>query len=163
MFVKKRGSKKNPKTRQGIILKITNSRKTYIPLYLMIIILIAVLIYVKTKGNPINDLALKLVILFSAISLIYTEIHRLYNVYEINNNSLVHTMGIITKRARKMDLSAISDLYVVQTIWQRMLLYGNVEVRMFSGENPTYIRNINNPSKFVDIVLKKISEEVGEE
>lgn len=140
------------------ILKIRNSRKLYIPIYLMIGALILSLVYIETSGKALNDIAVKSIILFSLICLIYTEVHRIGNLYEINRNSLVHTMGYFTKRSRRMDFSAISDLYVVQNIWQRLFLYGNIEVRLFSGEDVTYIKNINSPSRFVEILLTKINK-----
>lgn len=140
------------------ILKIRNSRKMYIPIYFMVGVLILSLVYIEASGKPLNSIAIKSVILFLLACVIYTEVHRIGNLYEINKNSLVHTMGYFTKRSRRMDFSAISDLYVVQNIWQRLFSYGNIEVRLFSGEEITYIKNINNPSKFVEILLTKINK-----
>lgn len=158
MIQKKRSTKK--KTGNEVILKVRNSRKTYILIYFMIIILIAILVYIKIIGKSLDPLAFKLVLAFSVASLIATEIHRLYNVYEIDENSLVHTMGYLTKKSRKMDFSAISDLFIIQNLWQRLFSYGNIEVRMFSGETSTHIKNINKPAEFVDIVLGKINREI---
>jgi len=154
-------SKRKEALKKRVLIKTTNSRKVYLFIYLMIIILIGVIIYIKATGRPLNSYAIKLVIGFVIASVIATELHRRYNTYEVDEGSLVHTMGILTKRSRKMDFSAISDLYVIQTLWQRMLSYGSVEVRLFSGENTTHIKNINNPSTFVDIVLSKINREIG--
>ena len=148
--------KKQPKP----ILRITNSRKVYLWIYLMILILIAVIIFIKLTNRSLNPLAIKLVLTFVVISIIVTELHRKYNTYEIHENALIHTMGILSKRSRKMDFSAISDLYVDQNLWQRLLSFGNIEVRLFSGENTTYIKNVNNPSDFVEIVLRKINQEM---
>ena len=141
-----------------VLIKTTNSRKIYLFLYLMILILIAVLIFIKITNRPLDIMALKLVAAFVIALAIATELHRVYNIYEIHDNSLIHTQGILSKHSRKIDFSAISDLYVIQNLWQRILSYGNVEVRLFSGENTTYIKNINKPSEFVEIILRKINQ-----
>ena len=142
-------------------LKVRNSRKTYIPIYLMIIILISILIYLTVMKKPLNSLTFKLILAFSLISISASEIHRLYDSYELIRSSLVHTKGYFTKESRKMDLSAISDLLIVQNIWQRIFSYGNINVTLFSGENAIQIKNINNPSHLVDKILERLNREVS--
>lgn len=140
------------------ILKVRNSRKLYIPIYLMILILFLAVGFIKISGKEINDLAFKMAIGFSAILILITELHRLSNSYEINSDALVSSSGILNKKIRKADLVSISDVGLNQTLWQRMLGYGNISARMFSQESATNIKNVGNPSNFVDFLGKKMRE-----
>lgn len=142
----------------GDLLRIRGSRKIYFPLYLMIFILIVAFAYAKFSGKEVNLLALKLAVAFSSICLLFTEIHRLGSLYEINSNSLISTKGIFSKTERRVDLVSISDADSKQSLWQRILNYGNVRARLFSKESTTWIKNINNPSHFADFLEKKMNE-----
>ena len=152
---------KNKKKVKENKLRVRNSRKVYIPAYIMIIILVSTLIYVQVAEKPINDLALKIAIIFSITVLLTTEIHRLGNSYEIGDNSLIHKKGYFTITFTRLQFGAISDSDVRQNPWQRIFHYGNVEVHLFSKENRVLIRNINKPSYFVNFLHKKIRESGG--
>ncbi len=138
------------------IIKSNNSRKLYIPFYLMLIILLGTIFYIRVNNKPLNYLALVMVIAFSVIIILGTEIHRLYNTYKITENSLIHIMGYFTKQSKRMDFNAISDFYIVQNLWQRIFSYGNIEVRLYSGDTTISVKNINNPSQFIDIIEQRI-------
>lgn len=138
------------------ILKFSNTRKHYLLFYLMIIVILGIIIYIKIINKPINNFALLLSIIFCILIFLGTETHRLYNSYEINQNSLVHTVGYLTKKSKRMDFSSISDFYIIQDIWQRMLSYGNIDVRLYSGETTMNIRNINHPKHIIDIIEKRM-------
>ena len=116
----------------GEVLKVRISRKLYIPIYLMILILFLAVGFIKISGKEINDLAFKMAIGFSAILILITELHRLSNSYEINSDALVSSSGILNKKIRKADLVSISDVGLNQTLWQRMIGYGKISARMFS-------------------------------
>ncbi len=150
------------------IMKARTSRKLYIPLYILVFILIAVVIYLKVSGLSVNPLALMGVVIFSIISFLFIEIHRLRDLYEINPNSLVHSHGILNKRIKSVDFFAISDSDVSQHLFQRLFNFGNVNVRLFSGkDSATAIKNINNPRKFArfleESMNKKRKERGGNE
>lgn len=140
----------------GNILRTRTSRKFYVPFYVMIVILVFILIYIQVTGRPINSLALKIALVFSIIILIVTEVHRFGNSYEINDNSVIHKNGYLTILSKRLEFGAISDSDVTQNPWQRILSYGNVEIHLYSKENKTMIRNINNPNGFVDFLQKKM-------
>lgn len=156
----KKRKKGSDKTDKNIlvrdILRVRNSRKIYIPFYLMIIILVAVVIYIKLSGKPIDDTAFKLSLAFIIAVLIATEIHRLGNYYEINDNSVVHKNGYFSIVLKRLEFNAISDSHTNQTLLERLLSYGDVEIHMFAKENNLIIKNINNPFKFVEFLGSKM-------
>ncbi|MEK6872576.1 MAG: PH domain-containing protein [Nanoarchaeota archaeon] len=138
------------------ILRVRNSRKIYIHFYLMIIILVGVVIYTKLSGRPLDDAAFKLSLAFIIAVLIATEIHRLGNYYQINDDSVIHKNGYFSIVLKRLEFNAISDSHINQTLLERFLSYGDVEIHMFSRENNLIIKNINNPFKFVEFLGSKM-------
>lgn len=144
-----------------ITLEARTSRKLYIPLYLMIFALAVALIYIKINEKPLNNLALKLIFFFSLIIIIATEIHRLYDSYEIANTSVFHRKGFFTVITKRIQFGAISDSDVKQNLWQRIFSYGDVEIHMYSRESRAIIKDINNPGGFVKFLQDKMSKSGG--
>lgn len=158
MFGKRRYKKKSIEKNT---LKVHNSRKIYIPVYIMIFVLIGTVIFIKYNGLKLNNYVWWVVIIFVILAIKYTEIHRFTNWYKITPDSLVHKQGILNKKIKNLDLSAISDIDIYQNFWQRMLGYGNISVRLFSEVSHTEIKNINDPVKFGNILEKSISLKGG--
>ncbi len=135
-------------------LHVRNSRKMYFPIYLMVFILIFIIGYIKYNGLALNNIALILGIIFIIFAIKSTEIHRFLNLYEINNNFVVHTSGIFSKKVKNIELTSISDVRIDQNLWQRIMGYGNIYVSLFAEVN--IVRNVNNPRKFVNFLEKKM-------
>ncbi len=76
-------------------MKVSNSRKLYLPIYFMILILIAVVIFIKYNDLNLSTPVLILVGLFIFSAIKFTELHRWSNSYEINKDSFVHNKGIL--------------------------------------------------------------------
>jgi len=137
-------------------ISVYSSRKVYIPIYFMTIVLVIAVIYLIINGFELNRYALIGITLFVLGSIKMTEIHRLTNKYEIGEVTLDHIHGLFSKISRKLDFFAISDLDVSQSPWQRMLKFGDVNVRLFSKESVAKIKGINNPTRFADILQRRI-------
>lgn len=140
------------------VMKVRTSRKAYLFIYFMIIVLIITVIFIKISGKQLNITLLYAVLIFSGILIIFIEIHRLGFFYKVTDVSLVYSKGIFARTVRKVDLSSISDADSKQTSWQRMLNYGDVDARMFSKDSTLTIKNVNNPEKFADFLEKKMNE-----
>ncbi len=140
------------------VYRTRNSRKLYIPIYVMIFILFGTIAFIQFSGRELNILALQATIIFSFLVLLITELHRFNNLYEIHSNALVHVKGLLKKVIRRTDLLAVSDADQSQNLWQMMLRYGNVSVRVFSQDSTMYVRNIDNPSAFIEFLEDKMSK-----
>ena len=151
---KRRGPKSN-------VMKVRTSRKIYIPIYLMIFVLVSAVVFIKYRGFLINKYVLILVVVFIVLAIKYTEIHRFSRWYEVNSNSLVHKEGILSKKIKNLDLCAISDIDVSQNLWQRLLGYGDISVRLFSEVSHTEIKNINDPAKFGNFLEKMMGAKMN--
>lgn len=145
---------KKEKIYDGEFLKIRNSRKLYIPSYFMIIFFIFFLAYIKITNRPLNDVSFKLVLLFIVLVIIVTEIHRLGNLYEVNDKSVIHTKGYFSTVSKRIEFGAISDIDILQGPWQRIMKFGHVVLFKFS-EGPI-LKNINRPKDFVDYIQVKM-------
>lgn len=141
------------------VFKVRNSRKVYFLLYLMAVILLIAVTYIKISGRPLDDMAFKLVLAFVIAVLIATEIHRLGNSYEITENSVVLRKGYFTIISKRIEFGAISDIDVKQNLWQRLLSYGNVQIFKFSEKS--IIKNINKPFKFVSFLSERMRSTPG--
>jgi len=143
------------------ILKTSNTRKLYIPFYAMAIILLITLAYIKINNLPLNPAAIRLAFGFLVFIIIVTEIHRLGNAYEINDTSIIHRKGYFTIETKRIQFGGISDSEVKQNIWQRLFLYGDIEVHMYSRESKALIKNINKPFRFVNFLQNKMKQSGG--
>lgn len=137
------------------VLVARNSRKVYVPVYLMILILLSAVAFIKIKGFNLSLLAIISVSIFTILGFKVTEVHRLGNKYEINPLSLIHTQGYFSTHSKRVDLDSISHMEVMQTAWQRLLNYGDVEVMMFA-EKATTLKNINHPHKVATLFEEKM-------
>lgn len=137
--------------------KIQNSRKIYIPIYMIIIILFGTIAFILFSGKELNIIAVQITLVFTLVLVVSTELHRFSNRFEIEPNALVHIKGILKKITRRTDLLAVSDASISQNLWQMMLGYGNVSVRVFSQDSTMPVKNINNPLKFIEILENRMS------
>ena len=136
------------------LLVINNSRKAYIPVYIMIILVLSIMVYIWNNNLNINKYSILLVILFFIIALKYTEIHRMIHRWEITQDNFIHVSGLINKRVKKLDFFAISDIEVSQTPWQRLLGYGNINIHQFS--EVVSLKDINHPQRVADLLENTI-------
>lgn len=140
------------------ILHVSNSRKVYVFIYLMMIIVAGLIVYIKVMDLPLNKNAFIGAVSFIVLGILITELHRKRISYEITLLYLIHNKGILSKKSKKILLESIVDIDLNQKLWQRLLGYGNVEVHAASGANIIKVKNINKPEKFVDILEKQVSE-----
>jgi hypothetical protein len=142
----KKHKKKGKKSEN--ILKTHPSRKIYLPLYGMGLIILIIIGMIKLDGGEISSLALISSIIFILLIIKGTEIHRIYHTYIIKRDALIYINGIFNRTVQDLDLIAISDFYIKQTPLQLMLNYGDIGLKMFSRQNVVIIKNINRPTYF---------------
>ncbi len=139
-------------------IKIRNSRRIYIPVYIMILILLGIVAYIKINDLPLDRTALIGVIVFVILGIKFAELHRLFHSYEITPRYVVHTFGYVSKDMKRIFIPTISDLILKQNGWQRLLNYGNIEVHRYSDGSAIDLNNIPSPSKLLKILENRLSE-----
>lgn len=134
------------------VMRVRGSRKKYIPLYLMVIAVIVFLVIINNNGVEMSRFLFAFSIVFIILVLKFTEVHRFYNLYEINPGFLVHRKGIFNVKTRSVNFGSVSDLDVRQNPWQWLLGFGDVHVRIFSEDTEEVIKDINKPHKFAEFL-----------
>lgn len=140
---------------------ISNSRKVYLWVYLMIIILIAIIVFIKFYDSPLNNFVLIGVGIFIVLGIFFTELHRQIDSYKITSNYLMHSNGILSKETRKILIQSIVDIDLRQNFWQRLLNYGTIDIHSVSGANLIKVEKINKPNKFVDVLETRMNEGIN--
>ena len=138
--------------KRDYILRVRRSRKSYTLAYIFIIAIIAGLIYAYQKGFNMGWKVLLIAgaTIFFTIKL--TEVHRYKDWWAITESSIVQSLGIFSKNLRAIDFGSISDIDVDQSLYQRILNYGDVNIRLFQNETSIRVNNINKPENFLDII-----------
>lgn len=149
---KKRLMKEKKKNIENNSYKFRISRKSYWVFYLMILFVIGYLLYIFFTGLNINQYAFGFALIFVLGAVKLTEVHRLNYLYKLTPTSLVYSQGIISKSIKNVDYYAISDVEVHQSLIQRILNYGTVNVKLFSTDSMTSIKNINDPEAFAQLL-----------
>ena len=144
---------------EGEVLKIRISRKVYLPIYIMIFILFVTMGVIKFQGKDVSIVAFRSVLAFSIAGMLWAEVHRLKNKYEINDHAVVHVKGLLFKTIKKTDIHALSDAQLSQNPWQTILGIGNVSANAFS--EITSLKNINSPHKVINFLEEKMNRKSG--
>ncbi len=140
---------------------IHNSRKVYVFIYLMIIIVVGLVVYIGIMDLSWNKYVLIGAGIFVLLGVLITEISRKRVGYEISSLYLVHIKGIVSRKSKKILLESIVDIDLNQNLWQRLWGYGNIEVHAASGANVIKLKNLNKPEKFVDMLEEQVNETVN--
>ena len=145
---------------EGEVLSIRSSRKIYIPVYAMILILFFTIGTIKYQGKDVNGFAFKSVVAFSIIGFLWTEMHRLRHKYEITDNAVIKTRGIIFRAIKKTDIHALSDAELKQNPWQMILGIGDVSANAFSELN--VLKNVDKPHDVIKFLETKMVKKVAQ-
>ena len=137
---------------------IRTSRKGYLSFYFMIIIIIALIIYVKIKGLPFSEPLFVLAILFVVFTIKFIEVHRILHHYDITPSALEKVEGFFVQKVKRMHYYSISNLHLTQSLWDKLLGIGTIEISQFSETIRTEIKKINKPKEFI----REMSDMIGQ-
>lgn len=143
--------------KERYLIKVRRSRKRYVLFYFMAFCVLGVLIYFMFNDYKINPVVLILSLLYVALTVKLTELHRVKDWWAITDHSLVQSTGIFNKNIREVDFSSISDLDLEKPLFKRIFNYGNVNVRLFLNDSAVKILDINRPEEFVKDLENLIS------
>ncbi len=75
--------------------------------------------------------------------------------YMITNRRVIQTEGIITKRVIDSSLEKVNDVALIQSIWGRLLNYGDIEIMTASEMGVNRMQRIKNPLGFKTAMLNQ--------
>ncbi|HYG82445.1 MAG TPA: PH domain-containing protein [Pyrinomonadaceae bacterium] len=87
----------------------------------------------------------------------YYHVKRNMVEYKLTNHKIEIDEGFIARTTRNLPLRNIQDVTVSSSIFQRVLGYGNVVIDNASElGGSTVLRNIHNPRKYADLLLREL-------
>lgn len=140
------------------IMKVRIARRSFLGIYLMILIVIFLMGYLNYSGIRPGTIAWVVSGAFVYFSIKYVEYHRWKDWWAVTDRSLIQSKGIFSKNVREIDFSSISDLDLEQAFFKRILNYGNVNVRLFLNETSIKIINITRPDEFIEKLQSLIND-----
>lgn len=75
--------------------------------------------------------------------------------YMITNRRVIQTEGIITKRVIDSSLEKVNDVALIQSIWGRLLNYGDIEIMTASEMGVNRMQRIKDPLGFKTAMLNQ--------
>jgi uncharacterized membrane protein YdbT with pleckstrin-like domain len=117
----------------------------------MFFAILVVCVYLTAKGQlALPALAASAIIVFLGVNL--TELHRVWQNYEVNPGTVIHTRGIISKKSRRIDLFAINSVSVHQTLYQRIFGIGDIHIHVANASHVTVLKNLREPKLFAQTI-----------
>jgi uncharacterized membrane protein YdbT with pleckstrin-like domain len=132
-------------------IKTNNSRKLYIPYYVTFVGILVVCVYLTIQGRlALPALGAAAVMVFVGVNA--TELHRIYQGYEVNPACVIHTKGYISKHSKRIDLFAINDVAITQTIFQRIFNMGDIHIHVANASYQTVLKDLHAPRVFAQTI-----------
>ncbi|HLD01217.1 MAG TPA: PH domain-containing protein [Candidatus Nanoarchaeia archaeon] len=147
-----------------VLAKYCRTRKAYLVEYSCGFLLLGLLGYSKLNGDYIAPGVTLLIGGTGLFSLLLAEYSRLITRYKITRSKITIVHGFIKRQKKNVyfhPLGFVPDLNVKQGRLQRILGYGSVFLRGTQG-NVFEIRNVNNPSKVLDLIEDLIKKNKNE-
>lgn len=87
---------------------------------------------------------------------IYKHILGRREVYTLTNHKLEMRYGLIAKTVQSIRLTKIQEVTVTNSVWQRLLKLGNIEIESASEMGKTTLAQIRNPDRYANMILSEL-------
>lgn len=87
---------------------------------------------------------------------IYHHVQRNHTVYTLTTVKVEFANGVFSKSSRNIPLRHIQDVSVNQTLKERVLGIGDIEIDSATIEGTMPMRNISDPRKYADLILNEL-------
>ena len=139
---------------EEILYRAYVTRLTLAPL---VAVLAAALVIAAVSWFQFQNLPAALVALAVAVvaGLIFAwkDFIRRANDYVLTNHRIIQEIGVLSRRSMDSRLDKINNVEHRQTLWGRLLSYGDVEIDTASETGAALFRNISHPLPFKNAIL----------
>jgi uncharacterized membrane protein YdbT with pleckstrin-like domain len=139
---------------EEILYRAYVTRLTLAPL---VAVLAAALVIAAVSWFQFQNLPAALVALAVAVvaGLIFAwkDFIRRANDYVLTNHRIIQEIGVLSRRSMDSRLDKINNVEHRQTLWGRLLNYGDVEIDTASETGAALFRNISHPLPFKNAIL----------
>ena len=143
------------RSRQHWLALLAKSRQALV-LWFIAIVLIVVVIFFNVQPGLARDLiSLAIIVLFALGLIIF--LYRLWQWwaqdYIVTNRRLLKVTGILNKRSADSSLEKINDAILSQSLWGRMLNFGNLEILTAADQAVDRYFMLASPKEFKKVML----------
>jgi uncharacterized membrane protein YdbT with pleckstrin-like domain len=138
---------------EEILYRAYITRLTLIPVVVvgaLALVLAAVAYHVQ---QPVVALVLLAVAVIAGLVFFWKDFVRRANDYVLTNHRLIQESGILSRRSIDSRLDKINNVEYRQSLWGRLLNYGDVEIDTASDAGISVFRNISHPLQFRNAIL----------
>src|SRR5688500_9792405 len=143
------------RTRQHWLALLSKSRDALL-LFLIGIALLVVVVWFNVQRGLLRDILSVLALVVFVLGLLIF-LYRLWawwaQDYVITNRRLLKVTGILNKRSGDSSLEKINDAILSQSVWGRMLNFGNLEILTAADQAVDRYYMLNNPKEFKKVML----------
>jgi hypothetical protein len=125
-------------------------------LFLLGILLLIAIVWLNVAPGLVRDLLSLAAIVMLAVGLViflYRLWHWWAQDYMVTNRRLLKVTGILNKRSADSSLEKINDAILSQSLWGRMLNFGNLEILTAAEQAVDRYYMLNNPKEFKKVML----------
>ena len=139
---------------EEILYRAYLTRLTLIPVAVAggIALVIAAVAWFHFQSAP-GALILVAVAAIAGLLFVWKDFARRANDYVLTNHRLIQESGILSRRSIDSRLDKINNVEYRQTLWGRLLNYGDVEIDTASDAGVAVFRNISHPLQFRNTIL----------
>jgi uncharacterized membrane protein YdbT with pleckstrin-like domain len=139
---------------EEILYRAYLSRLTLIPVAVVagIALVLAAVAWFHFQSAP-GGLILLAVAAIAGLAFLWKDFVRRANDYVLTNHRLIQEAGILSRRSIDSRLDKINNVEYRQTLWGRLLNYGDVEIDTASDAGISVFRNISHPLQFRNAIL----------
>jgi uncharacterized membrane protein YdbT with pleckstrin-like domain len=119
-------------------------------------LIVAAVVWFKPQHGPYSGVAALVAVavaLVAGLAFAWKDFVRRANDYVLTNHRLIQEVGILARRSIDSRLDKINNVEHRQTLWGRLLDYGDVEIDTASERGETVFRTIGHPLAFKNAIL----------
>lgn len=141
-------------TGETIVFRAHPSRIGLVPPIALAVVIAAVgLVLYHQTGSPIAPLVAGVIVVVALISALAQLVRLRSNEYILTTHRLIEQYGILSKRSVDSYLSKINNVEHSQSLWGRLLGFGDVMVDTASKDGITVFPRIAHPIEFKRAIL----------
>ena len=139
---------------EEILYRAYVTRLTLAPLVAVLAaaLVIAAVSWFQFQNAPAALVALAVAVVAGLI-FAWKDFIRRANDYVLTNHRIIQEIGVLSRRSMDSRLDKINNVEHRQTLWGRLLNYGDVEIDTASETGAALFRNISHPLPFKNAIL----------
>jgi membrane protein YdbS with pleckstrin-like domain len=139
---------------EEILYRAYVTRLTQAPLVAVLAaaLVIAAVSWFQFQNAPAALVALAVAVVAGLI-FAWKDFIRRANDYVLTNHRIIQEIGVLSRRSMDSRLDKINNVEHRQTLWGRLLNYGDVEIDTASETGAALFRNISHPLPFKNAIL----------